>query len=305
MLMVVRINWVKTKKQSKLVNGLQEDNYDKYLDNYAWLENPLNIEYLDRPKPIKSLPFQQIWVIDNYLSPAIWSSWRQWRDAQINWGRQNKVFRDGEFQHIYWGEAVYINIAETGGSETCLKNAYGNGKMVSYALRNFNNRRFLTSSWKENVQARNHEGYRDTHTDWFIHKLRQDFRFNWEYFQYCGWNGQTIGQDGTVHEDTHLNESALDNLSFLYYDQEKWEEEWGGDLIFYNREYHDHNITGIPEDEEKYEIGRVQYRPNRLVVMNGAVTHRHPAPSAEYTKENGFPFRTSMVVRGDRCSLWE
>jgi hypothetical protein len=78
MLMVVRINWVKTKKQSKLVNGLQEDNYDEYLDNYAWLEHPLNIEYLDRPKPIKSLPFQQVWVIDNYLSPAIWSSWRQW-----------------------------------------------------------------------------------------------------------------------------------------------------------------------------------------------------------------------------------
>ena len=40
-------------------------------------------------------------------------------------------------------------------------------------------------------------------------------------------------------------------------------------------------------DEEKYEIGRVQYRPNRLVIMNGAITHRHPAPSAEYTKENG------------------
>ena len=108
-----------------------------------------------------------------------------------------------------------------------------------------------------------------------------------------------------VHEDTHLNDSALTNLSFLYYDQGYWEDDWGGDLIFYNREYHDHSVTGIPEDEDQYEIGRLQYKPNRLVVMNGAITHRHPAPSAEYTKENGFPFRTSMVVRGDRCSLWE
>ena len=49
----------------------------------------------------------------------------------------------------------------------------------------------------------------------------------------------------------------------------------------------EHN--GIPDDAENYEIGRVKYKPNRLVIMNGAITHRHPGPSAEYTKENGFP----------------
>ena len=36
--------------------------------------------------------------------------------------------------------------------------------------------------------------------------------------------------------------------------------------------------SGIPKDEDQYEIGRVQYKPNRLVIMNGAMTHRHPAP---------------------------
>ena len=301
---------MKTKKQSnkpKRLSGIGHHNYDEYLDNYAWLDEPLNIEYLNKPKPIESLPFKQVWVIDNYLSPAIWSSWREHRDASKNWGRQNKVFRNDETQHLYWGEAVYINVGESGRNHdgNALKDTYGNGKMVSYALYNYNNPRFLTSFWKKNVLAREHEGYRHSHIDWFIHKLRQDFRFNWEYFQYCGFNGQTIGQDGTVHEDTHLNDSALTNLSFLYYDQEYWEDDWGGDLIFYNREYHDHSVTGIPEDEDQYEIGRLQYKPNRLVVMNGAITHRHPAPSAEYTKENGFPFRTSMVVRGDRCSLWK
>ena len=96
------------------------------------------------------------------------------------------------------------------------------------------------------------------------------------------------------------------NLTFLYYDQKRWEDDWGGDLIMYNSEYHDMEMHhGIPDDAENYEIGRVKYKPNRLVIMNGAITHRHPNPSAEYTKENGFPFRTSMVVRGDKVSLWD
>ncbi len=299
---------MKTKKQfkSSQYSGIRQDNLDTYLDNYAWLENPLKIEYLEKSKPIESLPFKQVWVIDNYLPNSIWESWRIYRDGKRSWGRQNKVFRNNEYQHIYWGEGVYINLGESQGDRgSKLKNQYGDGNRVSYALYNHNNPRFLTSTWKENVLSRDQEGYRFPIIDWFIHRLREDFRFNWEYFQYCGFNGQTIGQDGTVHEDTSLDESCLNNLSFLYYDQERWDEDWGGDLIFYNREYHDHNVTGIPEDEEQYEIGRIQYKPNRLVVMNGAITHRHPAPSAEYTKENGFPFRTSMVIRGDKCSLWE
>ena len=299
---------MKTKKQFKSneYSGIRQDNLDTYLDNYAWLEKPLNIEYLEKPKPIESLPFKQVWVVDNYLPNSIFESWRIWRNGERRWGRQNRVFRNGEYQHMYWGEGVYINLGEsTGDKGSLLKNQYGGGHNVSYALYNHNNPRFLTSTWKWDVMARDQKGYRFPMIDWFIHKLRQDFRFNWEYFQYCGFNGQTIGQDGTVHEDTSLDESCLTNLSFLYYDQERWEEDWGGDLIFYNREYHDHNVTGIPEDEDQYEIGRLQYKPNRLVIMNGAITHRHPAPSAEYTKENGFPFRTSMVVRGDRCSLFE
>ena len=63
------------------------------------------------------------------------------------------------------------------------------------------------------------KGYRNANIDWFIHKLRQDFHFDWVKFQYCGFNGQTKGQDGTVHEDTGLMNDCLNNLSFLYYDQ--------------------------------------------------------------------------------------
>ena len=268
-------------------------------NHYEWLMHPLNIEYLQRPKPIDKLPFQQVWVIDNYLTPTIWHSWKAWRERSIRWGRQNKVIRDGEMQHLYWGESIYINKKERGWIPD------RNGRHFEDYHQN-NYRWVNQAKWKQDVMCLQKIGYRVPMIDWFIHNIRQTFRFNWEYFQYCGFNGQTIGQDGTVHEDTGLDDNCLNNLTFLYYDQERWDDDWGGDLIMYNSEYHDHSTAkGIPEDAENYEIGRVQYKPNRLVIMNGAITHRHPGPSAEYTKENGFPFRTSMVVRGDEISLWE
>jgi len=267
-------------------------------DHYKWLMNPLQIDYLQRPQPIDKLPFQKVWVIDNYLTPSIWHSWRLWRDASIRWGRSNRVIRDGEMQHLYWGESIYYNISERGFPTNRNERHYERYHQENPRWKN-------QATWKRKVIRTNDIGYRVPIIDWFIHKIRQDFRFNWEYFQYCGFNGQTIGQDGTVHEDTGLDESCLTNLTFLYYDQERWDDDWGGDLIMYNSEYHDHSYKGIPEDAENYEIGRVKYKPNRLVIMNGAITHRHPGPNAEYTKENGFPFRTSMVIRGDETSLWD
>jgi len=259
--------------------------------------HPLNIEYLQKPKPIDKLPFQQVWVIDNYLTPTIWHSWREWRDSSVNWGRSNRVIRDDVMQHLYWGESIYYNKNERGWRLTRIQRHYEDYNQES-------DRWQKQAKWKQNILSMRGVGYRLPMVDWFIHKIRQDFRFNWDYFQYCGFNGQTIGQDGTIHEDTGLDDACLNNLTFLYYDQKRWDDDWGGDLIMYNGEYHDHSYNGIPENAEDYEIGRVQYKPNRLVIMNGAITHRHPGPSAEYTKENEFPFRTSMVVRGDKISLW-
>ena len=80
--------------------------------------HPLNIEYLDRPQPIDKTPFQKVWVIDNYLPPPIWFSWRDWRGQSTNWGRSNRVIRDGEVQHLYWGESIYINKGERGFDNT-------------------------------------------------------------------------------------------------------------------------------------------------------------------------------------------
>ena len=262
--------------------------------------HPLNIEYLQKPKPIDKLPFQQVWVIDNYLTPAIWYSWRAWRDMSTSWGRSNRVVRNDEVQHQYWGESIYHNVNE-------MRYFNLDDKQQQYLYQDLHDKRWVQQAeWKKDVCRVGKVGYREPIVDWFIHKLRQEFKFNWIYFQYCGFNGQTIGQDGTIHEDTGLQEACLNNLTFLYYDQKRWEDDWGGDLIMYNSEYHDMEMHhGIPDNAEDYEIGRVKYKPNRLVIMNGAITHRHPGPSAEYTKENGFPYRTSMVVRGDKISLWD
>ena len=174
-------------------------------------------------------------------------------------------------QHLYWGESIYINKGERG---------YNNTPQCEIHYENYH--QYYTdwkkqASWKKDTLSLKHIGYRNAVIDWFIHKLRQDFRFDWEYFQYCGFNGQTYGQHGTIHEDTGLDDACIHNLTFLYYDQARWEDDWGGDLIMYNGEYHNHREhKGIPEDAEDYEIGRVQYKPNRLVIMNGAITHRHP-----------------------------
>ena len=141
-------------------------------NHYEWLMQPLNIEYLDRPKPLESLPFQQIWVIDNYLPPPIWFSWRDWRQQSINWGRSNRVMRDGEVQHLYWGESIYINKKERGH-----ENAPDAEK--HYEQYHQTNRRWENqSTWKKGTLSLKHLGYRNAVIDWFIHKLRQDFRLN-------------------------------------------------------------------------------------------------------------------------------
>jgi len=271
-------------------------------NHYEWLMQPIDIQFLQKPKPIPSLPFKQIWVIDNYLPASIRDSWIDWRNGSSDWGRSNRVIRNDKIRHLYWGESFYINIKDRGWNHPLNSPAWWSEK------RALNSDRWKNQAkWKQNVVSPKGVGYRHPIIDWFIHKLRQDFHFDWVKFQYCGFNGQTKGQDGTVHEDTGLGDDCLNNLSFLYYDQMRWDDDWGGDLIFYNSEYHSHaeEHSGIPKDEGAHEIGRVKYKPNRLVIMNGAMTHRHPGPDADYNVENQFPYRTSLVVRGDEVRLWK
>ena len=63
-------------------------------NHYEWLMQPIDIQFLQKPKPIPSLPFKQIWVIDNYLQPSIHDSWYESRFNTTKWGRQNRVIRN-------------------------------------------------------------------------------------------------------------------------------------------------------------------------------------------------------------------
>ena len=81
-------------------------------NHYEWLMQPIDVQFLQKPKPIPSLPFKQIWVIDNYLPPSIHDSWYSWRFNSTKWGRQNRVIRNDKMRHLYWGESIYINIKD-------------------------------------------------------------------------------------------------------------------------------------------------------------------------------------------------
>ena len=93
-------------------------------NHYEWLMQPIDVQFLQKPKPIPSLPFKQIWVIDNYLPPSIHDSWYSWRFNSTKWGRQNRVIRNNKMRHLYWGESIYINISERGWETNGIERKY-------------------------------------------------------------------------------------------------------------------------------------------------------------------------------------
>jgi hypothetical protein len=90
---------------------------------------------------------------------------------------------------------------------------------------------------------------------------------------YIGLNGQSRGQDASIHVD--CTRAAADQLSLLLYIGE----DTGGDLLLYDR------------DERRRITRRIAFRPNRVVVMDGSIPHRALAP-------NDAGFRMSLIIRG-------
>jgi len=273
------------------------------MDIHSWMDDPLDIVYLDKSKPLDELPHKQAWVIDNFLTPAEFAAWTEWRIVHSDYKLSNRVMREGEMQHLYFGQSCYFAYDQFfERPDEGFHESVEQGTKGQLAKRHW---RRIQPDWKKRVISRPNVGHCHPMLDTFGWKLQQQFRFDWVRFQYCGFNGQITGQDGTVHEDTHKDGRSENNLTFLFYDQEHWEDDWGGDLIFFNSEFHNPELgIGIPENEKDYEIGRIKYKPNRLIVVNGMISHRHPGPAIPYDKPN-FPFRTSMVMRGDEIKLWK
>ena len=83
-----------------------------------------------------------------------------------------------------------------------------------------------------------------------------------------GANSQTHGQNGTCHSDCASWDEW--NISFLYYTNQFWNPNWGGKLRFYNNHV---EAGGILEYMDEYEIGSVDFKPNRLLMFDGRIQH--------------------------------
>ena len=223
----------------------------------------LNIHYIDEPFCISELPLDNnVYVIDDYLESSLHKSVNRFM-GQCAWSKNNQVNarpgdgRGGLPNHQLWGCAFFANKDQEDG----------------------------------HLSGAN--GYPNHLIRWLDRKLQTDFGFEWVRFQYAGGNSQTHGQHGTCHADCDPEDEW--NLSFLYYTNEFWNPNWGGELRFYS----DNVPGGILDRMNHLEIGTVAFKPNRLLMFDGRIQHGAEAPheKARYID------RKSIVIRGDEVEL--
>lgn len=208
-------------------------------------------------------------VIDNYLEKNLW----HWWDIQLVnsniWSKTNQVSSDNQSglpEHSFWGGTFFR------GDRHLTPEDIGRGGVE-----------------KEDGLPR-HIFYMP---EFFDSKIRNDFGFEWVNFQYMGLNCQTQGLDGTCHYDS-MEENEW-NVSFLFYFNRFWNPNWGGDLRVYDKSV----PGGVGKQMDKHEIGRVEFKPNRLLLFDGRIPHgaEAPRPNARYVD------RRSLVLRGDEIRL--
>jgi hypothetical protein len=127
-----------------------------------------------------------------------------------------------------------------------------------------------------------------------IEKMCKDFGINFLQFDFAGINGQTQGLQGTVHRDSFRK----NNITFLWHINEVWNKNWGGSFRVYSREAE--GQRGFSEELVKnYQIAEIEYKPNRLIIVDGSYPHSADAPS----KESGYTFRKTFVARGNVAEI--
>lgn len=225
--------------------------------------NSIEVIECDSPFYIEELPLgNKVYVFDNYLSAELHHHTDSFLRNQTNWQKNNCVQsvdnrkRGGLPSHELWGASYFRS---------------NNG---------------------QKIKCRSHHNY-PYYMDFLDKKICTDFSFEWIRFQYMGTNSQTSNQNGSCHSDCSPDDDF--NLSFLYYTNTFWNDNWGGDLRFYSQ----HVETGTEEHMDDYEIGRVAFKPNRLLMFDGRISHGAEAPS---TKAN-YIDRRSIVLRGDEVRL--
>ena len=90
-------------------------------------------------------------------------------------------------------------------------------------------------------------------------------------------NGQSMGQNGTVHLDSLPNSNEKTLMVFINF---KWQKEWEGEFQLLE-EYN--NNAKIIEN--------IKYIPGRIVLFDGSIPHRGLAPTEPYVLRKSLVFR--------------
>jgi len=127
--------------------------------------------------------------------------------------------------------------------------------------------------------------------DPIIEKMCEDFGVAYQQFDYAGINGQTEGMQGTIHKDSF----RPNNISFLWHCNKEWDSEWEGKFRVYKFDTLEKGVRGYSKELiNKYQIAEIEYKPNRLIILDGRYPHSADAPL-----DCNFNLRQTLVVRGN------
>ena len=129
-----------------------------------------------------------------------------------------------------------------------------------------------------------------------IDQMCSDFGIEFEQFDFAGINGQTQGLQGTIHKDSFRPR----NITFLWHCNTEWDSSWGGSFRVYQRDTLDEGQRGFSEELVKnYQIAEIEYKPNRLIIVDGSMPHSADAPNSS----SGYAFRKTFVARGNVAKI--
>ena len=94
-------------------------------------------------------------------------------------------------------------------------------------------------------------------------------------------NGQSLGQNGTVHLDNEYNDGNRTLMVFINF---KWQKEWGGE--FQLLEEHNNNAKIIKN---------IEYVPGRIILFDGNIPHRGLAPTKPYIVRKSLVYRLEKI----------
>ena len=217
----------------------------------------IDVVHIDKPFQITELPLKSVYVLDNWLSTELHHYFDNFIKRTNFWSKDNQV---------------------SSNSPTGLPH------------HSFWGASFFRNDYKLDTEKQN--AYFVKYLD---RRLQKEFGFKWVRFQYAGLNSQTQGLQGTTHSDCHDDDEW--NLSFLYYTNSFWNDEWGGHLRLYDE--HQSGLDGRDEHIKNHQIAEVEFKPNRLLMFDGRIPHGADAPSSKAR----YIDRRSLVIRGDEVRL--